>query len=64
MNPTLYFDEGNESLDAPRFQKWNRPDRSSARESVRKGICRARRANPSPNFSRSASFKKRASMKY
>ncbi|WP_442482878.1 hypothetical protein [Aeoliella sp. SH292] len=64
MNLTVEMDDDLDLAEAPRFQKWNRPDRCSARESVRKGLCRSKRTNGSPSFSRSASFKKQASRKF
>lgn len=64
MNLTTQMNDDTDLVDSPRFQKWNRPDRCSARESVRKGLCRAKRTNGSPSFSRSASFKKKANNKF
>jgi hypothetical protein len=64
MNLTVEMDDDLDLTEAPRFQKWNRPDRCSARESVRKGLCRSKRTNGSPSFSRSPSFKKQAGRKF
>jgi hypothetical protein len=64
MNLNVEQDDEMDLAEAARFQKWNRPDRCSARESVRKGLCRSKRRNGSPSFSRGTTFKKLASRKF
>ncbi len=42
----------------PRYEKWQRPEKCSAKESVRKGLCRSMRHASSISHAAGTSFKK------